>query len=112
MEVLSRILGELVEEECEKGVDVLASSDSVADGATAVGVADVDRLVQEDDGSIVVPCVWVVYNLNLLVDRSRSQLKEKTGEGRASRAAIEPQDDGVVLGVVTGLEEPYETKLG
>lgn len=112
VEVLSRILGELVEEEREKGVNVLASSDSVADGATAVGVADVDRLVQEDDGSIVVPCVWVVNNFDLLVDGSRSQLKEETGEGRTSRATIEPQDDWVVLGVVARLEEPYEPKLG
>ena len=36
VEVLLRVLGKLVEEEGEKGVDVLASSDSVADAIAAV----------------------------------------------------------------------------
>jgi hypothetical protein len=55
VEILLGVLGELVEEEGEKGVDVLAGSDSVAHGTTAVGVANIDGLVKEDDGSIVVP---------------------------------------------------------
>lgn len=49
VEVLLGVLGELVEEEGEKGVDVLASSNGVANGTAAVGVADVDGLVEEDN---------------------------------------------------------------
>jgi hypothetical protein len=99
-----------VEEEGHESVNVLAGSNSVADRAATIRVADVDRLVEEDDGSVVVPCVRVVNNLNLLVDGGRSQLEEETGEGGAAWATVEPQDDGVVLGVVTGLEEPYKRR--
>jgi hypothetical protein len=35
-------------------IDVLASSNSVTDGAAAVGVADIDGLVQEDHRGIVM----------------------------------------------------------
>lgn len=55
VEVLLGVLGELVEEESEKSVNVLAGGNGVADGTTAVGVSDIDGLVKEDDGSVVVP---------------------------------------------------------
>lgn len=55
MEVLLRILRELLEEESKQGVNVLASSNRVANSVVAVGVANVDRLVQEDHGSVGVP---------------------------------------------------------
>jgi hypothetical protein len=55
VEVLLGVLGELLEEEGEKGVDILASRPGVADGLAAVGVADIDGLVEEDDGSVTVP---------------------------------------------------------
>lgn len=106
VEVLLGVLGELVEEEGHKSVDVLAGSDRVGDGGTRVGVADVDGLVKEDDGGVVVPRPLVVDNLKLLVDGSGAELHEETGQGRAARATVEPKDDGVVLGVVAGLEEP------
>lgn len=43
------VLRELLEKKSEEGVNVLASSNGVADGASAVGIAGVDRLVEEDD---------------------------------------------------------------
>lgn len=55
MEVLLRILRELLEEESEQGVNILASSNRVANSVVAVRVANVDRLVQEDHGSVGVP---------------------------------------------------------
>lgn len=55
MEVLLRILRELLEEESKQGINVLASSNRVADSIVAVRVANVDRLVQEDHGSVGVP---------------------------------------------------------
>lgn len=55
VEVLLGILGELLEEEGEQGVNVLAGGDRVADGTATVRVADVDRLVKEDDRGVGVP---------------------------------------------------------
>jgi hypothetical protein len=108
VKVLLGILGELVEEQSEESIDVLASSNSVAHRATTVGIAYVDGLIEEDNGSVVVPGLGVVDELDLLVDGSRSKLKEETSQGRAARATVKPEYDRVVLGVVTGLEEPFE----
>lgn len=49
------VLGVLVEEEGEQGVDVLAGSNGVVDAGATVRVADVDGLVKEDDGGVGVP---------------------------------------------------------
>ena len=46
-------------------------------------------------------------NLDVLVDGGRAELEEETGQGGAAGAAVEPQDDGVVLGVVARLKEPF-----
>lgn len=80
VEVLLGILGELVEEEGKKSVDVLASSNSVADGSATVRVADIDGLIKEDDGSIGIPRVGVVNNLDLVVDGSRAELHKEASE--------------------------------
>ena len=101
VEVLLGILGEVVEEERKEGIDVLSGGDSVADAVAAVRVPNIDGLVDEDDRGVVVPSGWVVDKLNLLVDASRSQLQEETGQGRAAWATIEPQDYRVVLRVVS-----------
>jgi len=69
VESLLGVLWELLEEQGHQSIDVLASCDSVADGAARVGVTDVDWLVKEDDRGIGVPRAWVVDNLALLVDR-------------------------------------------
>jgi len=76
VEVLLSILGELVEEESEERIDILAGSDSVADGVAGVGVSDVDGLIKEDHAGVVVPAELIVDNLELLVDGRRPKLKE------------------------------------
>lgn len=106
VEVLLRVFGELREEKGHQGVNILAGCDSVANRATAVRVSDVDRLVEEDDGGICVPRVGVVVKLEVLVDTGRTKLEEQTGQRRASRSAVEPENHGVVLGVISGFEEP------
>ena len=110
MEVLLRVFGELVEEEREEGIDVLSSSDSVANRSAAIRIAYVHGLVEKDDGSIVIPRVWVVDDVQVLVDGGRTKLEEETGKGGASRPTVQPQHDGVVLGVISRLEEPYHTQ--
>ena len=55
VEILRRVLRELLEKERQQGVDIFASGDGVTDGGTTVGVANVDGLVEEDDRSICVP---------------------------------------------------------
>jgi hypothetical protein len=49
MEVLLCVFRELLEEKSKEGVDILASSDSVANRAAAVRVSDIDWLIEEDD---------------------------------------------------------------
>jgi hypothetical protein len=44
--------------------------------------------------------------LDVLVDRRWAELEEESGEGRAPRATIKPEDNWVILGIVPGLEEP------
>ena len=63
VEVLLSVLGELLEEERQERVDVLTGCDGVGDGGAGVGVADVDWLVEEDDGGVGVPGVWVGVEL-------------------------------------------------
>ena len=106
VEVLLGILGELVEEQSQKSVDILASGNGVADRASRVRVSNIDRLIEEDYAGVLVPAKIIVDNLELLVDGRRAEFQEQAGKGRAAGAAIEPEDDGIVLGVVAGLEEP------
>jgi len=81
VEGLLGVLRKLVEEKGHQGVNILAGSDSVADLATGVRVTNVDRLVQENDGSVGVPGVRVVVEANLLIDRRRAELHEESSEG-------------------------------
>ena len=106
VKILLGVLWELLEEESQKGVDILAGCDGVGHGGARVGVADVDWLVKEDDGGVGIPGVWVVVKLELLVDAGWAELEEETGERRAAWTTIQPEDDWVVLGVVARLEEP------
>lgn len=48
VEVLLRVFWELLEKESEECVDVLASCDSVADGASAIRIANIDWLIKKD----------------------------------------------------------------
>jgi hypothetical protein len=129
MEILLGIFWELLEEQREQGVNVLACCDSVRNTSATVGVSDVDRLVEEDHAGIVVPRVWIENEFDVLIDPSRAQLKEEAREGRATRSAVEPvdcqrlrpmypkateyspQDDRIILGVVSRFEEPVKQML-
>jgi len=108
VEVLLRILRELLKEECEQGIDILASSHRVSDSRTTVRVPDVDRLVKEDDGGVGVPGVVIVNRLDVFTDAARTQLQEQTSERRAARATVQPENNGVILRVVARFEEPCQ----
>lgn len=90
MEALFRVLGELLEEEGKQGVYVLASSNRIADRAAAVGVADIDGLIDENNGGVCIPGEVVKLDLAILLDGGRSQLHEETHKGGAAWAAVEP----------------------
>lgn len=112
VEVLLGILRELFEEQGQQGIDVLASSYSIADGRATVRVANVDWLVQENDRGIRVPGEFIVNGLDLGVDGARSKLHEQPGKRRAAGTAIQPEDNGVIYRVIAGLKEPCtEDKL-
>lgn len=81
VEVLLGVLWELFEEEGKKGVDVLSGSNGVADGATAIGVTDIDWLVKEDNRGIGVPGVWVAVKLEVLINGGWTKFEEQSGEG-------------------------------
>lgn len=100
VKVLLGILRELLEEQRQQRVDVLPGGIGVTDGAAAVRVTNIDGLVEEDDGSIAVPGTGVVLDLDLVGDGGRAKLEEETGQGGAAWATVEPEDHGVVLGVV------------
>ena len=76
VEVLLRIFWELLEEEGEECIDVLASRNGIAHGAAAVGVADIDGLVEEDHRSIRVPGVRIIVEFQLGVDGGWAKFKE------------------------------------
>lgn len=107
VEILLGILGELLEKEGQQGVDVLARGHSVAHGGATVGVAHIHGLVQEDHRSIGVPGEVIVDGLDLAVDRAGPKLHEEASKGGASGTTVQPEDNGVVFGVVARLEEPY-----
>ena len=46
---------DLDEEQRQQSVNILASRNSVANGVAAVGVSNINGLVEEDNGSICVP---------------------------------------------------------
>jgi hypothetical protein len=106
VEVLGGVFGELFEEKGKESIDVLCSSARLADGVTTVGETNIDGLVKEDDRGIGVPGVRVIDGLDVLADRAGSELEEKTSQGRASWSTIQPENNGVSLGVVSGLKEP------
>lgn len=108
VEVLLSVFRELLEEQGKESVNVLAGSNGVADGGPAVGVSDVDGLVKENDRGIVVPRVVIVDGLDVLANGARTKFQEQSSEGRAAGATVQPQNNGIVLGVVARLEEPLD----
>lgn len=50
--------------------------------------------------------MWVELDLDVLVDAGGAELHEETGQGRATGATVEPEDDGIVLGIVSRFKEP------
>jgi hypothetical protein len=106
MEVLLRILWELLEEKSKERIHVLARCHCVAHGTAAIRITNIDRLVKEDNGSVIVPRVRVVNELEVLVNGGRAELKEQSCKRRTARASVKPQDNGIVLWVVTGFKEP------
>lgn len=52
VEVLCGVFWELLEEQSQESVNVLSSSDGVADASTGVAVADINGLIEEDDRCI------------------------------------------------------------
>merc|ERR1711877_73639 len=94
VEWLLCVLWELLEEQSEQGVDVLAGSNSVGDRGAGVGIADVHGLVKEDDRGVSVPAAWVVVEADVLGDAAGAKLHEETGQGRTAWAAVQPQNVG------------------
>ena len=107
MEVLLAVFGELLKEKCKKSVNVLAGRDSIADRTATVGISDIYRLVEKDDGGVRVPRGWIIYNFQVLVDRRRTQFEEQACKRRASRTAVKPQYNWIIFRIVARLEEPY-----
>ena len=80
VEVLCCILGELLEEQGQESIDIFTSSDGIAHGFPAVRVADIDWLIEEDDGSVGVPRIRIVFRLYVLCDRGGTKFHEETCE--------------------------------
>lgn len=101
MEVLVCVFGELCKEEGQECVDVFASRDGVGDRGSTVREADVDGLVEEDDARVGVPAVGITNDLEVFVDGSRAKFQKQAGERGAAWASIDPENYGVVLGIIS-----------
>lgn len=111
VEVEALVMGELLEEDLEESIDILGGGKGVGDRFT-VRETDVGGLVQEDDRRVGVPGVGVENGAGaILLDSAGAKLHEETSQGRASWATVEPEGQGVGLGLVAGLEEPEEEVL-
>jgi len=71
-EVLLRILWELLEEESKERIHVLACRHCITYGTAAIRITDIDGLIKEDDGSVVIPRVRIIDKLEILVNRRRA----------------------------------------
>jgi hypothetical protein len=80
VERLLRVLWELLEEEREEGIDILSSGDGVADAGAGVGVADIDGLIEEDDGSVGVPAVGIEFDFAILSNGGWTKFHEEACE--------------------------------
>lgn len=76
VEVKFLVFWELLEEQFQERVHVFTGCYGVSDGLRGVRETNIDRLVQEDNRSVVVPRVWVELRFQVGVDRRRAQLKE------------------------------------
>lgn len=90
MKILLRVLGELLEEQSQEGVNVGSCCDCIRDRSARVRVANIDWLIEEDHASIVVPAVWIEDELNLLIDTSRTEFEEKTCQAGATWSTVQP----------------------
>lgn len=106
------VLGVPHEEEFEKRVDIHARDGTRvhAGPIRGIGEPDIHRLVEEDDVCARVPAVRVVRHVLAIVRNAAwTQLEEKAGRGAAPRATVQPKNERVVLGVISGLKEPTIT---
>ena len=106
MEVLVSIFWEGLEEQSQESVDILSSCGSRRGGAGGVGVSDVNWLIQENDGGVGIPSVLVVDWCLILANEGWAEFHEQPSKRGASRASIQPQDDGIVLWVISRFKEP------
>jgi hypothetical protein len=106
VEVLISVLWERLEEQSQESVDILSSSGGRRGGARGVGVSDVDWLIQENDRGVGVPSILVVDWRLILANEGRAEFHEQSSERGATRASVQPQDDGVVLWIISRFEEP------
>lgn len=52
----------------------------------------------------------IVLGLDAIINRRRAELEEETRQRGAARATVKPKDDGIVLGIIARLEEPYQVR--
>ena len=80
VEVLLLVLGELLEEEGEKSIDVLSRGDCVAHRTITVREADIDWLVEEDHRSVRVPRISVVDEIEVFINGTRTKFEKQSRE--------------------------------
>jgi len=109
MEGKGRVLRETREEEFQERIHVLARDWAGVDGTSIldVRVSYINGLVEEYNVGIRVPAIRVRSRGGAVIGNATgAKLEEKTCGGAAARATIKPQDDGRILGRVSGLKEP------
>ena len=78
-----------------------------------VGKADIDGLVNEQQGRVPGPAIGVVISaIAMLIDQTGADFLEQADHAGAARAAGHPKSEGVAGGVILAFKIPEEEMLG
>ena len=67
-----------------------------------------NRLTEVEHVAVLVPRVRIQLCLQLFCDVARAMLLEETDKTVAARTSVEPEGEWLLLGILTGFEEPEE----
>lgn len=104
----------LRDEQDKESIDILRRRGRVVHPSVfTVAESHTDRLIQEQHICNIVPRVGITRDVVALVHHpAAAELKQETGGGGTAGAAVEPENERVLEGLVARLLKPEEKVLG